>query len=233
MSVSSATTARRHVYVPRVGWRQAVAQLVPAAVLVWLTMCVIGYVLARPLSHVGFTDWEAGADRYFASHRVSGLNTLTNLASLAGDTPAIIAVASISFLALRLLTRRWKYSLTVLATMLGEVVIFWFTTIVIARSRPTVPHLDGSPPTSSFPSGHTAASTSLYGLLAIIIAAHLAQARWRILAYTAVTLLVVTIGVSRIYRGMHYPTDVLGGMVLGALWLTATTHVLLRQPHDA
>jgi undecaprenyl-diphosphatase len=228
VTTSVAGLPRRDVRAPRAQWRRAAAQLLAAAALVWLIVCAVGFLLTRPLTDHGFTHWEGGADRYFAAHRVGPLNAITNAASLIGDTPAIVGVAALSFVALRLLTHSWRCSLAVLATMLGEVVIFWFTTIVIDRHRPVVAHLDGSPPTSSFPSGHTAASTSIYGLLAIIVAGHLAQARWRRLVYVVTALLVLSIGISRIYRGMHYPSDVIGGVLLGALWLTATSRVVLR-----
>ena len=50
---------------------------------------------------------------------------------------------------------------------------------------------------------------------------------WRVLAVTVAGLIVVSIGVSRLYRGMHYPSDVVGGILLGLLWTTVTTLVIL------
>jgi undecaprenyl-diphosphatase len=118
--------------------------------------------------------------------------------------------------------------MAVAAAMLGEVAIFSSTTIVVGRKRPAVPHLDGSPPTSSFPSGHTAASTTLYGLLAIIVFGYTARVVVRALAVAVAVVIPVAIGISRLYRGMHFPSDVGGGILLGVLWFTVVGFVVLR-----
>ena len=83
------------------------------------------------------------------------------------------------------------------------------------------------PPTSSFPSGHTAASLALYGALAII-AVREARAGWlRGVAVTLAVLVPICVAFARMYRGMHYPTDTMGGALLAIVWLTVTTRVVL------
>jgi membrane-associated phospholipid phosphatase len=202
--------------------------LIPGAVLIGLVMCGVGYLLTHPLTSAGFTRWEGGLDRWFVGHRSAGWNTVTNAASVAGDTPAAIAISVIAFVVLRLVLHRWREPVLLAVSMIGEVAIFSATAAVVGRDRPTVTHLDGSPPTSSFPSGHTAASTTLYGLLAVIVIAYSARSAWRILAVVAAAVIVVSIGMSRLYRGMHYPSDVAGGILLGLLWITVTTLVILH-----
>ena len=87
-------------------------------------------------------------------------------------------------------------------------------------------HLDAAPPTSSFPSGHTAAAIALYGAVAVLASerARSAALRWLLVAIGVLVPLVVAL--SRVYRGMHYTTDVLGGMILGATWLFVTTKAI-------
>ncbi|MGX7678391.1 phosphatase PAP2 family protein [Jatrophihabitans sp. DSM 45814] len=207
--------------------RRAAFRLVPAAVLVWLVMCSVGYLLVHPLTRAGFTNWEGGADRWFAHHRSATWNSITNFASLAGDTPAAIGITVLAFITLRLLLHRWAEAILLAVAMIGEVCIFSSTTIVVGRNRPAVAHLDGSPPTSSFPSGHTAASTTLYTVLVIVVFTCTTRAAWRALAVALAAFIVLSIGLSRLYRGMHYPSDVLGGVMLGLLWAAATSLVLL------
>jgi membrane-associated phospholipid phosphatase len=208
--------------------RREVFLLVPGAVLVLLLMCGAGYLLAHPLTNAGFTGWEGGLDRWFAGHRHAGWNAVTNAASLAGDTPAAIGMSVLAFVVLRLVLHRWRESVLLAVSMIGEVAIFSATAAIVGRHRPTVQHLDGSPPTSSFPSGHTAASTTLYGVLVVIVFAYSARSASRILAVMAAALIVLSIGMSRLYRGMHYPSDIAGGILLGALWITVTCLVILH-----
>jgi undecaprenyl-diphosphatase len=110
--------------------------------------------------------------------------------------------------------------------MLGEVGIFLTASSVIERPRPPVPHLDPhAPPTSSFPSGHTAASSCLYLALMIVVIGY-GRGWWRWLALIPGIGVPALVALSRLYRGEHHPTDVLGSAVLAVLWLTVTTKVL-------
>jgi membrane-associated phospholipid phosphatase len=102
-------------------------------------------------------------------------------------------------------------------------------TAIVDRLRPTVPHLDPAPPTSSFPSGHTGAAVALYGCIAIIVLRNLRQ-RWLALSVVALCLAVpLIVGISRIYRGMHFLTDVVAGAIAGGVWLALVVTVLLAQ----
>ena len=94
-----------------------------------------------------------------------------------------------------------------------------------------MPHLDEAPPTSSFPSGHTAAAVCFYGSIAAIILWH-SRHRWiKVVAVVICAAVPLMIAGSRVYRGMHYPTDVLAGLLLGAIWLTVV--ILYVRTHDA
>ena len=87
-----------------------------------------------------------------------------------------------------------------------------------------MPRLDVAPPTSSFPSGHTAAAVALYGCLALVVLRQSAN-RWAARTIAVLCCCVpVIVAVSRVYRGMHYLTDVLGGVLLGTVWLYAAVH---------
>ena len=89
------------------------------------------------------------------------------------------------------------------------------TSILVNRPRPDVPRLDAAPPTASFPSGHTAAAIVLYVSLALLLTYFVRSVIVRALAWALATAIPIFVGFSRLYRGMHHPTDVLGSVVLG------------------
>lgn len=78
----------------------------------------------------------------------------------------------------------------------------------------------------SFPSGHTMGATIFYGLLTVFLFHSVSRWRWRVLAVVIVTLLIALIGVSRIYLGAHFLSDVLGAMAIGLAWLSFSVTVV-------
>lgn len=94
--------------------------------------------------------------------------------------------------------------------------------LIFQRTRPTIEHLvlqDGY----SFPSGHSMASLICYGGIVFLIF-HLTQKNWiRWTACLFAILIIIMVGISRIYLGVHFPSDVLGGFCLAGSWLSLTT----------
>ena len=127
--------------------------------------------------------------------------------------------------------RRWRPAIFLTVVLLGELAIFLTTTLVIDRPRPPVEHLDSElPPTSSFPSGHTAAAICLYGGIAALILFN-TRARWRWPAVAVAVLVVLAVAAARLYRGAHFPTDVLGSILFAVPWLVIT--VALLRPRNS
>ena len=93
---------------------------------------------------------------------------------------------------------------------------------LIARPRPSALIIDFIPIKTgglSFPSGHSVLSAGVYGFLLVIILMELKGAL-RIVTASCVIILVALIGLSRIYLGAHYLSDVIGGLLLGSAWCT-------------
>lgn len=210
--------------------RYALVRLVPSAVVLWALMCGIGYLLTRSFRGTAFERWDGSVDRFFVDHRGSPWTMVTHGLTFAAETYTVIAVGLVFFVGMRVHLGRWRESMFLLAALLGEVTIFVCTTLIIDRPRPPVPHLDDAPPTSSFPSGHMAAAVALYGALALIALWSSRRSWLRALAVTVAIVVPICVGFARLYRGMHYPTDVLAGALLALLWLTITATVVLREP---
>jgi membrane-associated phospholipid phosphatase len=114
----------------------------------------------------------------------------------------------------------WREVELVVVALTIEVSVFLLSTLAVDRPRPDVRRLDVSPPTSSYPSGHTAAAIALYVGLAIVVSSLTRSRVLRVIAWTLAFLLPVAVGLSRLYRAMHHPTDVLASVLLGAAALT-------------
>ncbi len=204
--------------------------LVPAACLV-AVMVGLGYLVTEVLPSTAIGKWDAEVPRRLVEYRQQEGVSESKLITSLSETPTIVALTALAAAVFRWKFRRWRESLVVIYAVVGETGIFMATTLPIDRSRPNVPKLDAAPPTSSFPSGHTAAAVCFYGAIAAIIIWH-TRHRWiKVVAVVVCAAVPLTIGGSRVYRGMHYPTDVLVGGLLGAIWLTVV--VVYVRTHDA
>jgi membrane-associated phospholipid phosphatase len=192
------------------------------AVVLTAVLVGAGWVLSKVVHDDGIGRADAGISRWLAGERNGDLNEVTVLTSELGGTLTItiLAVLTVAFAAF--VWRRWREPMLVAVAVAGEVAIFLLVTMLVDRRRPPVPHLDEAPPTSSFPSGHTAATIALWGALAVLASERARSKLVRGLFITLAVVLPLLVASSRLYRGMHYPSDVLGGVLLGGVWLLAT-----------
>jgi diacylglycerol kinase family enzyme/membrane-associated phospholipid phosphatase len=205
-------------------WRSAVWLLACWAAIAGV-LYAIGILLTRHAP-----SWDVGLPRLLAAGRGPRLDTFSDALSRLGNTHWILTVALVIAPLAVAYHRRWRPAVFLAVTMFGELGLFLITADAVGRPRPQVSHLDGYLPTASFPSGHTAATTCLYGALAILVLANI-RSRWRWLVLPPAVLLPLLVGWSRIYRGEHHPLDVAGGMLLALLWLAAVT-LLIRPTGD-
>jgi membrane-associated phospholipid phosphatase len=209
-------------------WRTAGALVICAAALLAVMTC-LGELDIHILWHGPVGAEDRMLDSTLARDRTGLLDRITAACTACAATMPVIAAGIVVVVAAWLAFRRWREPLFVAAALLGEVGIFVATTLLVHRPRPAVAHLDAAPPTSSFPSGHTAAATVLYGGVAVLVMTYGARRWWRRIAVTLAILMPVLVAASRLYRGMHYLTDVIAGAVLGGAWLLCAAAVLLRR----
>ena len=86
------------------------------------------------------------------------------------------------------------------------------------RTRP-IAYFGAAPLSYSFPSGHALCSFCFYGVMAGLLSARIKSLAWRVAIWIAAAVLVIAIGLSRIYLGVHYPSDVLAGYLAAAVWV--------------
>ncbi|MGB3135171.1 MAG: phosphatase PAP2 family protein [Nodosilinea sp.] len=128
--------------------------------------------------------------------------------------------------------RRWQMAMFFFITCLGGAVLSTGLKLAFSKVRPALwPQLI-TETTYSFPSGHALGSMVLYGLIAYLLANRYANLRG--LIYGVAVVLIAAIGLSRLYLGVHWPTDVLAGYSTGFLWLSVCIMLLrLKTRHSA
>jgi undecaprenyl-diphosphatase len=207
----------------------AAAGLIVAWVLVFGALCAIGVPLARYRGGNGNVLGDGTIPHWLAAHRTALVNTWSHLGSEAGNTHMILAVGLVAGTVALAVVRRWRPVVYLLVMMFGELTLFLASAAIVDRARPDVPHLEGQLPTSSFPSGHLAATILLYAAI-VTLAWPRTRAWWRWALVALAILMPLWVGLARLYYGMHHPTDLLGSIVLAAAWFTATT--VLVRPND-
>jgi membrane-associated phospholipid phosphatase len=101
--------------------------------------------------------------------------------------------------------------------------------MLVDRARPPIPQLDVAPPTSSFPSGHTAATIALTCGVALCLARTRSGHRLRALAWFLAVAMPAFVLLSRLYRGMHWPTDVAASVLYALVWVLLLRAILLPR----
>jgi undecaprenyl-diphosphatase len=159
-------------------------------------------------------------------HRTLALDELSVWGTHLASTEVVIGVGVFAGLAGSVLVRHWWPMLLMVLSVGGETQLFVWASLLVGRARPPLPRLDGVlPPTSSFPSGHTAAAICLYGgIAAMVLLATSRWWRWPVLGIAFIAVVVVAL--SRLYRIAHHPSDILGSLLLGIPWATAVALVI-------
>jgi undecaprenyl-diphosphatase len=117
------------------------------------------------------------------------------------------------------LTRRRRAAVTLLVTMAGAALLNFTLKLLSGRERPEPFFGTPLPESYSFPSGHALLSLCFYGMMAAVISAHI-EGTWRRASVWAVAILLVAlIGFSRVYLGVHYPSDVAAGYAAAFVWM--------------
>ena len=156
-------------------------------------------------------------------------------ASLYGGPTSLVTIGLV--LAAIFLWRGWyRGVLLVVITMAGAGLLDTLLKLMFGRTRPAAFFDYPLPQSLSFPSGHAFFSASFLGGFAVLISGRLRNPLLRLLVWVVAIALILLIGLSRIYLGVHYPSDVLAGYAVAVVWVTAiavgdrvASHRRLRQ----
>ena len=172
----------------------------------------------------GVTALRPGLDieilQAVALHPDAAVTSIAEILTTAGSFP-LLAPLSVA----ALLLRRWNrpaddIALVVIAA--GSAALPWLVKLIVARPRPTFEHLQQLS-SLSFPSEHTTQAAAIYLTVAILLSKDLNRGL-RELVIVLALLIAVVVAWSRVYLGVHYPSDVAAGLILGWSWALLVFH---------
>ena len=195
----------------------------------YLLLVGIGLLLTKVLEKSSLIHKEDAINRSLADGRTPRMNDVTYLLSGLGNTGAIIGALIVVAVSLVIAMKKWAPSIFLVVAVSGQALVFLLVTLTISRQRPDVKRLDASPPTSSFPSGHTGAATALFIGSACLVLWYVQRTWVKVVGMTLLIAVPLLVAYGRLYRGMHHPTDVLAAYLNGGICVAIAAGVILAR----
>jgi membrane-associated phospholipid phosphatase len=196
-------------------------------VTVFLVSAAVGYLILAGLVLAGGllltkVILSIGAVAHTDDHVVAWLagqrsHSLTE-ASLVGSIVAggVVIPTVIGIVAVALAwVRRWRVAGFLIAAIVIEAATYRVATLFVHRQRPPVVRLENLQANASYPSGHTAAAIAVYCGLALLVTSRFRSRSVLVVCWTLALGIPPFVGMARMYRGMHHPTDVIAGALIG------------------
>ncbi|MGI6207475.1 MAG: phosphatase PAP2 family protein [Anaerolineae bacterium] len=181
-----------------------------------MALALVLLVLAVVLSALG--ELDRGALIVLRAVASRGLTRLMVAITQLGST-AVVAVLALGWAYLR--RRTGAMAVVPALCAAGGGLTSMVIKALVDRPRPDVVAALVQEHSFSFPSGHSLVAMAFYGAVALTLAPSIGRRSARLAVYATAGVVIILVGVSRVYLGVHYPSDVLGGYSLGVLWLTA------------
>lgn len=196
----------------------------------WLGVCVLTVYILAELSDEVLEQEAFAIDKtiLLAIHQLAHpvLDTIMIGITRLGDPKTVVPLGLIVFMLL-LWKKHYLEARFFALDAFGGAVLSYFLKLAFSKQRPQLWESAINEMTFSYPSGHALGSVVLYGFLSYLIAS--LYPRYARPAYSIGVLLTVLIGFSRLYLGVHWPTDIVGGYAIGILWITICISLLRLQ----
>ena len=188
----------------------------------------LGLLVTGPLagSWVGAVDQDVAG--LLVERRTPLLDDWSRLGTMPADTRIKVIVTAIIAAAMLVGWRSWREPMLVCSALILEAAVFITVTGIVGRSRPGVAQLDEVSVGTSFPSGHAAAAAA-YCAIAVVIFERTRNRIVRVITIVVAVGVPVIVGICRMYRGVHYLTDVVAGIALGLVCVFAVYAIVRRH----
>jgi membrane-associated phospholipid phosphatase len=195
--------------------------------LATLAACTLAFSkLAEEMASGELVSIDGTVAVWLHTHATGFATVLLSSVTRLGGAQVLLAVTLLAALAL-LLRRRVAHAALMAAALAGGEGLNWALKAAFERPRPSFAEPLATAAGFSFPSGHAMVSLTVYGALAFVTAATVGSRRAQLLVLSSALALVLAIGFSRIYLGVHYASDVLAAYSAGLAWLTLCALTLL------
>lgn len=184
-----------------------------------IILAVLGWLVTGPYKGV-VSGFDSNL-RYTMRQIQSPMWTAVFLAVTKLGSTIYLIIIGCAVGSILLFSRMFRSLLLFIIAMAGQAALDHSSKWFFARPRPASLISYKAVESSSFPSGHAIASLCMYGMIAWIVTRELENPAVKIAVWISTALLVFLIGTSRVYIGVHNPTDVVAGFLVGSIWLVA------------
>jgi undecaprenyl-diphosphatase len=190
--------------------------------VLFISMAVAGWLNGGWL----LLQWDAPIQHFVEGHRTVVADEIFRRLSFLASTVTVLVLGTV--MAAVAWRRCRAVGVAVLLAMLSRPLLEFTLKALVSRDRPDFQRMvDGTG--HSFPSGHVMAAVALWGLLPLVLTLYTRNRRVWWGSVIGSGILIVAIGASRVYLGVHWFSDVIGGLIVGTFFLLGTEWVLKRQ----
>ena len=193
-----------------------ITTLITAIIVVGGTKVFID--LTEVLQSEYLINWDKTTSDFIQSYRLPLLTKYFVFVTHLGDIYGYLSLFIICFIIFYIAFKKWKYLIQLFLAMAFATASNLTLKQMINRARPDGEYLV-TVKTLSYPSGHAMISMVFYGLLIYLISHFPIKRIWKFVFIFLSILLIVSIGISRVYLGVHYPSDIVGGYIAGFIWV--------------
>jgi membrane-associated phospholipid phosphatase len=201
-------------------WRSPLVVGVATYLGLVVVLLAAGFLLLHTALGEPIRRGDQTISQELAGGRTPWVDDYSDVGTSGANTVPIVLGLVVVTVVLAALRRRRDMLLLPIALAV-ELSVFLSVNYLVARDRPDVVQLGSEPGTHSFPSGHVAATFVLWGSVAVLLGIGRWRTPYKVLGWVAVMVPVGTVAFSRVYRGMHFTTDVLVGLLIGVVAVTA------------
>lgn len=206
--------------------------LASGAALLIVVWSAVGLAYMALLDDGPVGDADRAGAQWMEERRTPAWNDASHVGSMLSDTLVKVVLVAIVGVVMLALWRRWHDAVFLVLVVSFEATVFVISSVVVGRERPPVERLDPAAPSGSFPSGHAAAAVAFYAGVFVVVCWHSRHRGVRIAFAVVAVVVPLIVAVSRVARGMHYPLDVIAGLLLGVASIVVVRAALAAGAGD-